>query len=118
MAGKSPEPHSGTIFKANLKAYDWILGRHIIIVVDGIIAPSIDKAECPKEKELGIQAKEFTEDFLKNSSAIYFSKVQKSLYYQSFLGSIHGDKKSLEWALIDAGLAVKSEDKEKKDWCD
>ena len=90
----------------------------------GIDTPESRKAKCDKEKQLGLEAKKFTENFLAKKGAIvvnYFPNAETKKGWDSFgryLITIEKNGKDLADELVRAGLAVYYDGITKtKDWC-
>lgn len=90
----------------------------------GIDTPESRKAKCAKEKQLGLEAKKFTENFLAKKGAIvvnYFPNAETKKGWDSFgryLITIKKNGKDLADELVRAGLAVYYDGITKtKDWC-
>lgn len=90
----------------------------------GIDTPESRKAKCVKEKQLGLEAKKFTEDFLAKKGDItvnYFPNAETKKGWDSFgryLITIEKNGKDLADELVRAGLAVYYDGITKtKDWC-
>ena len=90
----------------------------------GIDTPESRKAKCVKEKQLGLEAKKFTENFLAKKGKIvvnYFPNAETKKGWDSFgryLISIEKNGKDLADELVRVGLAVYYDGITKtKDWC-
>lgn len=72
-------------------------------------------SKCPKEMELGLKAKQFTNDFVKDTVEVVYVGLDK---YGRFLVHITKGKLNLSDELVKNGLAVYYDGGTKiKDWC-
>ena len=87
----------------------------------GIDAPEIRRAQCPEEREKGLQARAFVQGVLSTNAAIELNAVQvKPDRYGRTIGTVSIAGEDLGEMLIDAGYAAEWDydgGAEKPEWC-
>jgi endonuclease YncB( thermonuclease family) len=83
------------------------------IRLDGLNCPEVHTTDN-REKELGLVAKQFTEDFLKQDKIIV--NIRTTDKYNRYLAEVFVNGKSLNKALLKAGLARVYHGERRKGW--
>lgn len=94
------------MFRANLKDVPSIIADDITIVIDGLQVPGFCNAKCDKEKQLGFQARNFTQDFLTKATRINLRNVRRGKKFK-IIADVYGDSINLATELIRIRHAVK-----------
>lgn len=74
-------------------------------------------AQCAKEKEMGLEAKEYTKKALNSAKHIEYNLIKADKYGSRYDGLVLIDGKSLGDMLIEAGLARRYYGDKKTSWC-
>ena len=107
--------YDGDTIKLNITGWPAIIGRGINIRVNGVDTPDIRGYKCAKEKELGDQAKGFTQQFVQDGQ-ITLHNLQRDKYFR-ILADVKVDGALLSTALMNAGLAYEYHGGTKQSWC-
>jgi micrococcal nuclease len=106
----------GDTFKVNIDEYPSIIGQNISIRVAKIDTPEISSKD-PTIKKRANDAKNFTENFLKNSKEIVLKNIQRDKYFR-ILADVIADKKNLSEELLKNHLALPYDGKKKPNWAE
>lgn len=86
--------------------------------IKGVNAPEIHERVSPCEKEAGLKAKKFVEDFVAGADYVTVDNIGKEKYGRA-LGNLFVGEISLGAALLNAGLAVEYHGGKRTPWvCD
>ncbi len=103
-------------FRANIKDWPPIIGRHVPIRIRGIDAPEI-RGRCPAEKEAAQRARRETVSLLRNAENIELRQLQRGKYFR-ILAEVYVDGKNLADALITKKLARPYQGGTRRSWCE
>jgi len=108
--------YDGDTFRVNLKGYPELIGYRIGIRINGIDTPEM-RGQCPKEKALAREAKEFTVHQLRSAKIIELRDMKRGKYFR-IVADVFVDGKNLAQMLVDNNLAVAYDGGHKaKEWC-
>lgn len=107
--------YDGDTFRANIKGYPAIVGKHMAIRINGIDTPEL-RGKCDKEKQLARKAKQFTVEHLRNAKNITLKNIKRGKYFR-LIADVYVDGVSLGELLLNNKHAVKYAGKTKKKWC-
>lgn len=105
----------GDTFRANLKGFPAIIGKHMSIRINGIDTPEL-RGKCDKEKQLARKAKKFTVERLRATKNIVLKNIKRGKYFR-LIADVYVDGVSLGEQLIKHGHAIKYSGKAKPNWC-
>jgi micrococcal nuclease len=110
----------GDTIAVNIKRLPTKFTEDIRIRINGVDTPESLKrfAECDKELELGLKAKEYTKAMVANANTLSFELHKYGKYANRILGDVIIDGKPLSKLLIDEGYAKPYFGKTKISWCD
>lgn len=93
-----------------------VFGKKLGLRIWGIDTPEI-RGRCAREKELAIEAREFTSKAIADADNVEFSKVGRGKYFR-LVARLKLDGRYLDDLLVQAGLAVRYYGGTKtNDWC-
>lgn len=107
----------------NLYCYD---GDTCYVTIDGknekirlleLDTPEISKPKCDAELELGLNARDYVNDLIKNAETIEFKTAHERDYFGRILSYLIIDGKDVSELLVKNGLGVVYKKGHKKDWC-
>ena len=107
----------------NLYCYD---GDTCYVTIDGqnekirlleLDTPEISKPKCDAELELGLKARDFLNDLIKNAETIEFKTDYERDYFGRILSYLIIDDEDVSELLVKNGLGVVYKKGHKKDWC-
>ena len=107
----------------NLYCYD---GDTCYVTIDGknqkirlleLDTPEISKPKCDAELELGLKARDFVNDLIKNAKTIEFKTDYELDYFGRILSYLIIDGKDVSALLVKNGLGVVYKKGHKMDWC-
>tara|TARA_R100000544_G_C2227255_1_gene61739 strand:- start:6030 stop:6476 length:447 start_codon:yes stop_codon:yes gene_type:complete len=107
--------YDGDTFRANIKGYPAIVGKHMSIRINGIDTPEL-RGKCDKEKQRARKAKQFTVEHLRNAKNITLKNIKRGKYFR-LIADVYVDGISLGELLLNNKHAVKYADKTQKKWC-
>ena len=108
--------YDGDTFRANLAGYPEIIGYRIGVRINGIDTPEM-RAQCQKEKNLALQAKQLTVTQLRGAKKIELRNMKRGKYFR-IVADVYVDGQNLGEMLIKRSLAVPYDGGHKgKDWC-
>jgi len=102
-------------FRANIKDWPPIIGRHVPIRIRGMDAPEI-RGRCPAEKKAAQRARKETVSLLRNAENIELRQLQRGKYFR-ILAEVYVDGKNLADALIIKKLARPYQGGKRQSWC-
>ena len=109
--------YDGDTFRANIPDFPELIGRNIGIRINGIDTPEI-KGKCEQEKQLALEAKQFTMEMLSKAKVVELRNLQRGKYFR-IVADIYADGVNIGDALVNERLAVVYDGGKKvKDWCD
>jgi len=79
--------------------------------------PVYDKGRCQKEKDLAIQARNYTRNFLRKSKKLKIKSLSVG-YYGRPIVEVRSERGYLNQQLLDKGLALPYKKNNKAVWCD
>ena len=107
----------------NLYCYD---GDTCYVTIDGknekirlleLDTPEISKPKCDAELELGLKARDFVNDLIKNAKTIEFKTDYELDYFGRILSYLIIDGEDVSALLVQNGLGVVYKKGHKMDWC-
>ena len=107
----------------NLYCYD---GDTCYVTIDGknekvrlleLDTPEISKPKCDAELELGLKARDFVNDLIKNAETIEFKTDYELDYFGRILSYLIIDGDDVSTLLVQNGLGVVYKKGQKMDWC-
>tara|TARA_Y100001970_G_C14157553_1_gene816475 strand:+ start:1119 stop:1523 length:405 start_codon:yes stop_codon:yes gene_type:complete len=107
----------------NLYCYD---GDTCYVIIDGknekirlleLDTPEISKPKCDAELELGLKARDFVNDLIKNAETIEFKTDYELDYFGRILSYLIIDGDDVSTLLVQNGLGVVYKKGHKMDWC-
>ena len=107
----------------NLYCYD---GDTCYVTIDGqnekirlleLDTPEISKPKCDTELELGLKARDFVNDLIKNAKTIEFKTDYELDYFGRILSHLIIDGEDVSALLVKNGLGVVYKKGHKMDWC-
>ena len=107
----------------NLYCYD---GDTCYVTIDGknekirlleLDTPEISKPKCDAELKLGIKARDFVNDLIKNAETIAFKTDYERDYFGRILSYLIIDDEDVSALLVQNGLGVVYKKGHKMDWC-
>lgn len=104
--------YDGDTFRVTIAGYPALIGENIPIRVNRIDTPEI-RGKCDYERQLAIEAREFTKSFL-TGGVIELRSIRRGKYFR-IAADVYG--KGLGDSLIKANLAYKYNKKSKRNWC-
>jgi len=108
--------YDGDTFKGNISNYPPLLGQNIGIRINGVDTPEI-RGKCSQEMALALEAKQFTDNILRNAKVIELRNMQRGKYFR-IVADVYADGINIGDGLIRDGLAVAyNGGKKSKDWC-
>ena len=107
--------YDGDTFRADIKGYPPIVGKHMAIRINGIDTPEL-KAHCEKEKILARAAKKVTVNMLRNAQYIELRNIKRGKYFR-IVADVYAYGKSISKELIRRHLAIHYDGGRKIDWC-
>ncbi len=108
----------------NLYCYD---GDTCYVTIDGqnekirlleLDTPEISKPKCDAELELGLKARDFLNDLIKNAETIEFKTDYERDYFGRMLSYLIIDGIDISTLLVKKGLGVVYKKGHKMDWCE
>lgn len=109
--------YDGDTITFNLPKLHPIIGKKIVVRVNGIDTPEI-RGKCDKEKYDAEQAKGMVEDFLKDAERIDLKNMGRGKYFR-IVADIYVDGENLAEALVDSGMAIRyNGGKKNARWCE
>ena len=108
----------------NLYCYD---GDTCYVTIDGknekirlleLDTPEISKPKCDAELKLGIKARDFVNDLIKNAETIAFKTDYERDYFGRILSYLIIDDEDVSALLVQNGLGVVYKKDHKMDWCE
>lgn len=106
--------YDGDTFRADLDCETPIFCKNMSIRVLGVDTPEI-RSKCPFEKQKALEAKKFTQNFLKKGK-IVLKNIGKGKYFR-IVADVFVGGKSLTKALIKNKLGFPYDGGTKKSWC-
>ncbi len=108
--------YDGDTFRANIKGWPDIIGKHIGIRVSGIDTPEM-RGKCKKEKALARKAKQHTVAMLRLGKKVELRNMLRGKYFR-IVADVYIDGENLTNSLIKANLGVPYYGGKKgKNWC-
>ena len=108
--------YDGDTFRANIPDFPELIGRNIGIRINGIDTPEI-KGKCEREKQLALEAKQFTMNMLTKAKMVELRNLQRGKYFR-IVADVYADGINVGDALVKEMLAVVYDGGKKvKDWC-
>ena len=108
--------YDGDTFRVNIPGFPELFGRNIGIRINGIDTPEI-KGKCEQEKQLALEAKQFTMEMLSKAKVVELRNLQRGKYFR-IVADIYADGVNVGDALVNESLAVVYDGGKKvKDWC-
>ena len=108
--------YDGDTIYVDVETLPAIIGSEMPIRIRGINTPEIGQhAKCEKEHEIGIKAKIFVEERLKNAAKIELLNISRGKKYFRISADVVYDGKPIAPEVIQMGLGVVYG--VKKDWC-
>jgi endonuclease YncB( thermonuclease family) len=114
ICGEVTSVYDGDTFSCNIREFPDIIGLRIRIRINGIDAPEI-RDKRPQIKEIGIKAKIYTTNRLRNAKLIELRKIRRDKYFR-ILADVYVDGEDLGKELRAAGLANSYFGKKKIEW--
>ncbi len=97
--------------------YATIDGQNEKIRLLRLDTPEISKPKCDAELELGLKARDFLNDLIKNSETIEFRTEYERDYFGRMLSYLIVDGVDVSGLLVKNGLGVVYKKGHKMDWC-
>lgn len=107
--------YDGDTFRANIEGWPATIGERMPVRVHGADTPEM-RGECPEEKRLARQAKQFTVAALRGADVIELHHMARRKYFR-IEAVVMVDGKDLASALIGAGLARPYDGGKRNSWC-
>ena len=79
--------------------------------------PEISKPKCDAELELGLKARDYINNLIKNASSIEFKTDYKKDYFGRILSYLIIDGEDVSAKIVSNNLGVVYNRNNKKDWC-
>ena len=122
---KLPGPYPATVISVTdgdtvkVKVRIWLgLYQEIAVRIGGIDTPEISMSKCPKEKELGKEAKKFLESVLPTGSTVGLRDISADKYGGRVVASIvMTDGEDIGQLLLTRGMAFTYNGRTKRSWC-
>lgn len=96
--------YDGDTFKGDIAGWPAIVGKDILIRINGIDAPEL-RAYCENEKEQAKRAKRYLIDMLRGARAIELRHIERGKYFM-IVADVYADGINVGERLIKEGLAV------------
>lgn len=120
-----PGPYPATVISVTdgdtvkLKVRIWLgLYQEVAVRIGGIDTPEISMSKCPKEKELGKEAKKFLESVLPRGSTVGLKDISADKYGGRVVASIvMTDGEDIGQLLLKRGMAFTYNGRTKRSWC-
>jgi endonuclease YncB( thermonuclease family) len=120
-----PGPYHATVMSVTdgdtvkVKAKIWLgLYQEVAVRIGGIDTPEISMSKCPKEKELGKEAKKFLESVLPTGSTVSLKDISADKYGGRVVASIvMTDGEDIGQLLLKRGMAFTYNGRTKRSWC-
>ena len=97
--------------------YVTINGQNEKIRLLELDTPEISKPKCDAELELGLKARDFVNDLIKNAKTIEFKTDYELDYFGRILSYLIIDGEDVSALLVQNGLGVVYKKGHKMDWC-
>ena len=97
--------------------YVTINGQNEKIRLLELDTPEISKPKCDAELELGLKARDFVNDLIKNAKIIEFKTDYELDYFGRILSYLIIDGEDVSALLVQNGLGVVYKKGHKMDWC-
>lgn len=108
--------YDGDTFRVDIDQWPALIGKNAPIRINNIDTPEL-RAKCASEKQLALQAKEFTKSRLQNANEIELKHLNRGKYFR-ITADVFIDGENLADSLLAAGLAkVYSGKNKKQSWC-
>ena len=98
--------------------YVTINGQNEKIRLLELDTPEISKPKCDAELELGLKARDFVNDLIKNAKTIEFKTDYELDYFGRILSYLIIDGEDVSALLVQNGLGVVYKKGHKMDWCE
>ena len=98
--------------------YVTINGQNEKIRLLELDTPEISKPKCDAELELGLKARDFVNDLIKNAKTIEFKTDYELDYFGRILSYLIIDDEDVSALLVQNGLGVVYKKGHKMDWCE
>jgi len=112
---KVTEIYDGDSFKVNINSWPAIIGKEVIIRVNGIDAPEMN-GQCEKEKLMAKLAQQHTANMIDKSFRVELKNIQRDQYFR-IKADVYVDRVSLANSLLTNNLAVPYSGGRKHNWC-
>jgi endonuclease YncB( thermonuclease family) len=120
-----PGPYPATVISVTdgdsvkVKVQIWLgLYQEVAVRIKGIDTPEISKPNCPKEMELGKEAKKFLESILPKGQTVSLKDISGDKYGGRVVASLlTTDGKDLGQLLLKRGMAFSYNGGKKRSWC-
>ena len=104
----------GDTIVVNIAEWPPIIGKEIRVRLAGIDTPEIRRVKCPEEKELGLLAKKYLEELLRDVKILMLTNIGRGKFFR-LVADVRADGQSVNQLLLDRGHAkVYGGD---KGWC-
>ena len=108
--------YDGDTFRADLTGYPDIIGKSIPIRLNGIDTPEV-RGQCPKEKELALEAREALTRLLFRANDIKLKNVRRGKYFR-IVADVYIKGVNASHYMVQHGYATRYSGNAKKDsWC-
>jgi len=113
---KVTEIYDGDSFKVNIHSWPDIIGKEVIIRVNGIDAPEMN-AQCEKERLMAQLAKQHTANLIEKSFRVELKNIQRDQYFR-IKADVYVDRVHLGNSLLTNKFAVPYSGGRKHNWCE
>ena len=96
--------YDGDTFRANIAGWPDIIGKRVMIRINGIDAPEL-RGKCVQEKKWALRAKQFVVSKLRHAKIIVLKNMHRGKYFR-IIADVYVDGFNLGKEMIRRGLAV------------
>ncbi|MDN3652441.1 thermonuclease family protein [Thalassotalea ponticola] len=107
--------YDGDTFRVHIENWPTVIGENTPVRIKGVDTPEL-RAKCPSEKNKAKQAKQFTEQLLKNAERIELRNVERGKYFR-LLADVYVNGENLAELLIQHGYGYAYHGGARKSWC-
>ncbi|TLU65715.1 thermonuclease family protein [Thalassotalea litorea] len=107
--------YDGDTFRANIAHWPDVIGNNTPIRINAVDTPEI-RGKCAAEKQLAIQARDFTREQLLKAELIELRNIERGKYFR-LVADVYLDGQSLAQQLLSHGLARPYDGNKRQSWC-